>query len=163
MPLLTDEELKAFPEPTTADVVPHYVARYWDLMALADHQPARVIGADAILKDRPGFDVELLTRGSIPEDPYEIDRHEVLMVMRGHWRLAWSGGETVLAPGRHLRRAPGSPAQPDALHDGRSEPLPRPQHARSGRADDAPLNTGPDARLGAKGHGVPSPARSRQE
>ena len=27
MPLLTEEELKAFPEPTTSDVVPNYVAR----------------------------------------------------------------------------------------------------------------------------------------
>jgi hypothetical protein len=36
MPVLTDEELKAFPEPTSADVVPGYVARYWDLVALAD-------------------------------------------------------------------------------------------------------------------------------
>jgi mannose-6-phosphate isomerase-like protein (cupin superfamily) len=107
MPFLTDEELKAFPELTTADVVPHYVARYWDLMALADHQPARVIGSDAVLKDRPGFEVELLTRGSIPEDPYEIDRHEVLMVMRGHWRLAWADGETVLAPGDTCAVPPG--------------------------------------------------------
>ena len=46
MPLLTDEELKQFPEPTTLDVVPHYVARYWDLMALSDRQPAKVIGAE---------------------------------------------------------------------------------------------------------------------
>ncbi|MBT8460819.1 MAG: cupin domain-containing protein, partial [Boseongicola sp.] len=36
MPLLTDEELATFPEPTTLDVVPRYVARYWDMMALAD-------------------------------------------------------------------------------------------------------------------------------
>ncbi|MEQ1955012.1 hypothetical protein [Mesorhizobium sp. CN2-181] len=34
MPVLTDEELKAFPEPTTADVVPYYVARYWDLAVI---------------------------------------------------------------------------------------------------------------------------------
>ena len=46
MPLLTDEELKAFPEPTTLDVVPDYVARYWDLMALAGQAPAKVIGAE---------------------------------------------------------------------------------------------------------------------
>ena len=99
MPLLTDEELKAFPEPTALDVVPGYVARYWDLMALAGKEPAKVIGADAILKDRPGFEVELLTRGSIPEDAYTTDRHEVLLVMRGHWRLGWDGGEAILAPG----------------------------------------------------------------
>jgi hypothetical protein len=73
MPLLTDDELEAFPEPTALDVVPGYVARYWDLMALAAKQPAKVIGADAILKDRPGFEVELLTRGSIPEEPYATD------------------------------------------------------------------------------------------
>jgi mannose-6-phosphate isomerase-like protein (cupin superfamily) len=99
MPLLTDEELKTFPEPTALDVVPCYVARYWDLMALAGKEPAKVIGADAILKDRPGFEVELLTRGSIPEDAYTTDRHEVLLVMRGHWRLGWDGGEAILAPG----------------------------------------------------------------
>ena len=40
MPLLNDEELKAFPELTASDLLPGYVARYWDLMALAG-QPAR--------------------------------------------------------------------------------------------------------------------------
>ena len=34
MPLLTEQELSAIPEPTTADVIPNHVARYWDLMAL---------------------------------------------------------------------------------------------------------------------------------
>ena len=98
MPLLTDEELKAFPEPTTLDVVPHHVARYWDLMALSDRQPARVIGADAVLRDRPGFAVELQSRNSIAPAPYVTDRHAVLMVMRGHWRLTWDGGEKTLDP-----------------------------------------------------------------
>jgi quercetin dioxygenase-like cupin family protein len=99
IPLLTDEQLKAFPEPTTRDVVPNHVARYWDMMALADRQPAKVIGPDAILCDRPGFEVDLITRGSIPETPYATPRHEVIMVMRGHWRLGWGGGENILAPG----------------------------------------------------------------
>src|SRR6056297_3397855 len=40
MPLLTDAELRAFPEPTPAEVVPRHVARYLDLMALADGAPA---------------------------------------------------------------------------------------------------------------------------
>ena len=61
MPLLTDEELKAFPEPTTADVVPDYVARYWDLMALSDRQPAKVIGADGEAARPPGL------RGRVPD------------------------------------------------------------------------------------------------
>lgn len=107
MPLLTEKELKAYPEPTTADVVPAYVARYWDMMALADKQPAKVIGADAILKDRPGFEVELLSRSSISGDMYSVDRHEVLMPMRGHWRLSWDGGTTSLNPGDTCAVPPG--------------------------------------------------------
>jgi quercetin dioxygenase-like cupin family protein len=99
MPLLTEAELKAYPEPTTADVVPGHIARYWDLMALSDRQPAKVIGAEGKLRDRPGFEVELLSRNSIAPAPYALDRHEVVMPMRGHWRLSWEGGETVLNPG----------------------------------------------------------------
>jgi quercetin dioxygenase-like cupin family protein len=99
MPLLTDEELKAFPEPTTCDVIPNHVARYWDMMALGDHQPAKVIGPDAMLRDKPGFEVDFITRGSIPEEPYSTPRHEVLMVMRGYWKLRWNGHEKTLAPG----------------------------------------------------------------
>jgi len=99
MPLLTDEQLKTYPEPTTHDVVPNHVARYWDMMALADRQPARVIGPDAMLRDRPGFEVDFVTRGSISEYSYSTPRHEVIMVMRGHWKLGFDGGETTLAPG----------------------------------------------------------------
>ncbi len=99
MPLLTEEELKAFPEPTTADVIPNHVARYWDLMALSDHQPAKVIGAEGKLRDRPGFYVEFLSRNSIPDTPYRVECHEVLMPVRGYWRLSWGNGTTVLNPG----------------------------------------------------------------
>ena len=98
---------QGLPRADRARRLPGYVARYWDLMALAGKEPAKVIGADALLKDRPGFEVELLTRGSIPEDAYAIDRHEVLMVMRGHWRLGWDGGEAILAPGDTCAVPPG--------------------------------------------------------
>ena len=111
MPLLTEAELQAFPEPTTAQVVPNHVARYWDLMALSDRQPARVIGADAVLRDRPGFEVELLSRNSIPPTPVARAQHTVLMPMRGHWRLTWegagAGGSTVLNPGDTAAIPPG--------------------------------------------------------
>ena len=99
MPLLTEEELRDFPEPTTDDVIPNYVARYWDLVALSDHHPAKVIGADAKLKDRPGFEVDFITRKSLPAERYAIDRHEVLMPVRGYWHLGWEGGSAVLNPG----------------------------------------------------------------
>lgn len=107
MPLLTDTQLKSYPEPTTLDVIPRHVARYQDLMALADRQPAKVIGPDGKLPDKPGFEVEFLSRGSIADTPYSTPRHEVLMVMRGHWRLGWDGGEKTLAPGDTCAVPPG--------------------------------------------------------
>ncbi|MGI9394989.1 MAG: cupin domain-containing protein [Boseongicola sp.] len=99
MPLLTDEELAGFPEPTTSDVVPKHVARYLDLMALADKQPAQVIGPNAVLRDKPGFDVEFLARGSLGDAPYDADTNEVLMPVRGHWNADVDGNANILAPG----------------------------------------------------------------
>ena len=99
MPLLTEEELKAFPEPGAADVIPDHVARYWDLVALADRTPACVIGERGRLRDRPGFEVGFLTRTSATEDFHSHDRPSVLMPVRGHWRLIWNGGSATLTPG----------------------------------------------------------------
>jgi hypothetical protein len=103
MPLLTDEELKSYPEPTTAEVVPEFVARYHDLVALADRTPVQVIGATGVLRDRPGFEVGFLTRASATEATYSHDRPSVLMPVRGWWRLRWrdgdGAGEATLNPG----------------------------------------------------------------
>lgn len=99
MPLLSDEELKSFPEPTTADVIPNYVARYWDMAALGHRKPAKVIGAQGMLQDKPGFEVDLVTRGSATEKMHQHDRPSVLMPVRGHWRVSWDGGSATLAPG----------------------------------------------------------------
>ncbi len=99
MPLLTEEHLKAFPEVPVENVVRDYVARYWDLMALAGKKPAKVIGEDALLRDKPGFEVDFLTRGSIPDEMHSHDKPTVLMPMRGHWKLRYDGGETALNPG----------------------------------------------------------------
>ncbi len=99
MPLLTDEELKAYPEPTTADVIPNYVARYWDMVALADRKPAKVIGENGMLRDKPGFEVDLVTRASASEEMHQHDRPSVLMPVKGHWHVNWEGGSATLAPG----------------------------------------------------------------
>lgn len=107
MPLLTDEQLKAFPEVPVDKVLPNHVARYWNLMAMAAKKPVQVIGEQGVLRDKPGFEVEFLTRGSIPETAYVAERHEVLMPVRGHWRLGWDAGETVLNPGDTCAVPPG--------------------------------------------------------
>lgn len=99
MQLLTDDELKTFPEPTTADVIPNYVARYWDMVALADKEPARVIGENAMLRDKPGFEVTFITRASASDAMEKHNHPSVLMPVKGHWRVKWEGGNTTLAPG----------------------------------------------------------------
>ena len=99
MPTLTTAEMAQFPDVSAADFVPRFVARYWDMMAMADGAPAQVIAADGMLRDRPGFRLELLRDGSIADAPYTTARHEVLMVMRGHWRVEWQGGQASLGPG----------------------------------------------------------------
>ena len=99
MPLLSDEELVNFPEPSTKDVVPFHVARYWDLMALSDNQPANVIGEKGVLYDKPGFEVDFISRNSISNKRYSTERYEILMPVKGHWKFEWDYGETVINPG----------------------------------------------------------------
>ncbi len=99
MPLLTAQELEAFPEPTAAEVIPNFVARYWDLMAMAAKGPAKVIGTDGYLRDRPGFEVDFLTRGSISDNLYVCDQPEVLMPVHGHWRVTMNDETTTLNSG----------------------------------------------------------------
>ena len=99
MPLMTEAELAELSDPSTSDVVPRFVARYWDMMALANKQPADVLSSNGMIKDRPGFAVDFIKRGSISEASYQVATHEILMVMCGHWEMAWADGKVILAPG----------------------------------------------------------------
>ncbi|WP_299732510.1 cupin domain-containing protein [uncultured Tateyamaria sp.] len=99
MPLLSEEDLKTYPEMTPMQVVGMGVRRYYDMMALGQHQPCKVIGETGIIRDKPGFEVDLITRGSATDEMHTHDRPSVLMPMRGHWRITWDGGATTLAPG----------------------------------------------------------------
>jgi quercetin dioxygenase-like cupin family protein len=99
MPVMSDEELAKRPEPTTAQVLPNHVARYWDLIALADKTPVKVIGETGVLRDKPGFEVDFITRASATEAKHTHSHPSVLMPVKGHWRVDWDGGSASLAPG----------------------------------------------------------------
>ena len=107
MPTLTEKQMKDFPETPVEAVVPRYVARYWDLMALSGRQPAKVIGTDALLKDKPGFEVDFLSRNSLDDSTITPEKHVVLMPMRGHWALRVGDFDTVLNPGDTCLLKPG--------------------------------------------------------
>ncbi len=97
--VLTEAELEGYPEMTPAEVVGFGVRRYLDLAALSAPAPCTVIGERGAIRDKPGFEVALVTRGSATDAPHSHDRPSVLMPVRGHWRLTWDGGATTLAPG----------------------------------------------------------------
>ena len=99
MPLMSDDELAKRGEPTTRQVIPNFVARYWDLVAYADKNPIQVIGETGVLKDKPGFEVNFMTRASAHDTKQAHDRPSVLMPVKGHWNVTWDGGSATLAPG----------------------------------------------------------------
>lgn len=100
MPLLTDEELKAFPEPTSMEVVGGYVRRFRDMMAISDRAPITVIGEKGIIRDKPGFEVKFISRSSaVSNEKQSHAKPSVLMPVKGYWRVAWFGGSAILAPG----------------------------------------------------------------
>ena len=51
--------------------------------------------------------VDFLTRRSAHESLTSVNRHEVLMIMRGHWRLVSFVGEIMLNPGDTCALPPG--------------------------------------------------------
>ena len=99
MPVMQSDELAKRPELTTMDVVPNHVARFWDMFALSDSRPVNVIGENGLLRDKPGFEVDFITRGSAVENLESHRFPSVLMPVRGHWRISWDSGSEVLAPG----------------------------------------------------------------
>ena len=99
MPVMQSEELAKRAELTTRDVVPNHVARFWDMFALSDSRPVNVIGENGLLRDKPGFEVEFITRSSAIKNAESPRFPSVLMPVRGHWRISWDGDSAVLAPG----------------------------------------------------------------
>ncbi|MEL6437595.1 MAG: cupin domain-containing protein [Pseudomonadota bacterium] len=99
MPILSDEELKAFPEPSTMQVIGGHVRRYWDLMAISDKQPVTVIGEKGVMRDKPGFELRFMSRKSALTEPVAYKHQSVLMPVKGYWEVEADGTKTVLAAG----------------------------------------------------------------
>ncbi len=109
MPLMPEAEAGNLIEPSSAEVARRFVARYWDMVAAADKQPAEVLGENGLLKDKPGFSIEMITGKSATDQTIESTRHDILMAMHGHWKLKWDQGEEILAPGDTCAIKPGMP------------------------------------------------------
>jgi quercetin dioxygenase-like cupin family protein len=99
MPGLTDNELSKFPELLPSQVIPNHVARYLDLLSISKGSPAKVIGIGAKLVDRPGFEVEFISRDSLTSEVQSSEKINVLMPVKGHWQFNSSDFSETLNPG----------------------------------------------------------------
>ena len=99
MAKLSEEEANSFGAPTSSEVIQGYVRRYLDLYGMADTAPAKVIGETASIRDKPGFEVDFITRGSALTTKQTSDKPTVLMPVTGHWRVRCAGLSKTLAPG----------------------------------------------------------------
>ena len=99
METLTEEELKEFPEYSTGEVVPYYVARYLDLHSLSHDKPCTVIGENGKIFDKPGFEVEFISERSFKKDVGIYNKDIVLMPVEGYWRIKSEICDLILNPG----------------------------------------------------------------
>ena len=104
---LSDEEIAKIPKVTTSQFVPRFVARYLDMLALSDRQPALVIGNNGMIHDRPGFTLEFISEESISPDSYKSEKHEVFMVIKGYWNVTLNKEKAVISPGDVFSVSPG--------------------------------------------------------
>ena len=98
MPLMTDEHLALMAEPAVYEVIPRWVARYLDLLALSTDGPIEVIGQNGQIFDRPGFTVDFVSgqsTGPIAPTPF----YTVLIPVKGYWRLNQNEQASHIGPG----------------------------------------------------------------
>ena len=95
---LKDDELKNFPEYTSSEVVPYYVAWYLDLYSLSSETSCKVIGEKGKIYDKPGFEVEFISDKS--KNNYGIYTKDVVfMPVDGYWRIKSEMFDIILNPG----------------------------------------------------------------
>ena len=98
MPLMTDDHLALMAEPAVYEVIPRWVARYLDLLALSADGPIEVIGQDGQIFDRPGFTVDFISGQStrpIAPTPF----YTVIIPVKGYWRLNQNEHTSYIGPG----------------------------------------------------------------
>ncbi len=96
---LSEKELQNFPEYSTDEVVPKYVARYLDLYSLSKNNPAKVIGENGKIYDKPGFEVEFITENSFENIKKTYNKDVVFMPVEGYWMLNSKNYNLILNPG----------------------------------------------------------------
>ena len=96
--LMDEASLSLMGEPKITDIVPRWVSRYLDLLALSKDGEVSVIGDEGIIFDRPGFEVSFVSSFT-QMNTVKSDKFDVLMPVKGHWRLCFSDHKEILNAG----------------------------------------------------------------
>ena len=96
---LSEKELQNFPEYSTDEVVPNFVARYLDLYSLSKNKSTTVIGERGKIYDKPGFQVEFISENSINNLVKKYDKDVVFMPVEGYWKIDFENCSLILNPG----------------------------------------------------------------
>lgn len=95
---LCTAKLEAFPDIPASAIVPRFVKRHLDLIALSAEGPVEVIGDGALIQDRPGFAVNFVSHRT-PVQANMTTKPTVLMPVAGHWALDLPDETLWLNPG----------------------------------------------------------------
>ena len=96
--LMDEASLSLMGEPKITDIVPRWISRYLDLLALSKDGEVSVIGEQGVIFDKPGFEVSFVSSFTQMND-IKSNKFDVLMPVKGHWRLCFSGHKEILNAG----------------------------------------------------------------
>ena len=95
---MNDASLSMMQEPKITDIVPRWVSRYLDLLALSSNGEVPVIGEDGLIFDRPGFEVSFMSSRT-ESSQVKSDKFDILMPIKGHWKLTYNSHKEILSAG----------------------------------------------------------------
>lgn len=95
---MNDASLSMMQEPKITDIVPRWVSRYLDLLALSSNGEVPVIGEDGLIFDRPGFEVSFMSSRT-ESSQVKSDKFDILMPIKGHWKLTYNRHKEILSAG----------------------------------------------------------------
>ena len=95
---MDDASLSMMQEPKITDIVPRWVSRYLDLLALSSNGEVPVIGEDGLIFDRPGFEVSFMSSRT-ESSQVKSDKFDILMPIKGHWKLTYNSHKEILSAG----------------------------------------------------------------
>ena len=112
MRVMAESDLNKLIEPSVAEVVRDFVARFSDLYDLSAEKTVQVLGENGLLFDRPGFEIDFISDKTVAAaQPAHASSHHILMGMTGHWSVEIDGHKRHLGPGDTIAVPPQSTYQ----------------------------------------------------